>query len=72
MCPLNLELAFRSILPYQKADVMVTLPWVVHTEPINALSIPTCAVHFSSGFEFLVVMKLVWDFFHANGICART
>jgi hypothetical protein len=35
---------------------------VVHTEPANALSIPTWAIHFSSVFEFLLAMQLVWKF----------
>lgn len=34
----------------------------MHTEPINALSIPTWAIHFSSVFEFLFAMDLIWKF----------
>ena len=35
---------------------------VTHTEPANALSLPTWAIHFSSVFEFLIAMQLVWNF----------
>lgn len=35
---------------------------VMHSEPINALSIPTWAIHFSSVFEFLFAMDLIWKF----------
>jgi hypothetical protein len=38
------------------------LPWVSHTEPINALTIPTWAIHFSSVLEYLIAMDLVWKF----------
>lgn len=43
-------------------DIVETLPWVTHSEPINALSIPTWMIHFSSVFEYLVAMQLVWDY----------
>jgi Protein of unknown function (DUF2499) len=39
-----------------------SLPWVTHTEPANALSIPTWAIHFSSVFEYLIAMNLVWRY----------
>lgn len=39
---------------------------MVHAEPANALSIPTWAIHFSSVFEFLVAMQLVWEFSKAT------
>ena len=38
------------------------LPWVIHNEPSNGLSIPTWAIHFSSVFEYLFAMGLVWEF----------
>ena len=44
------------------ADVAITLPWVTHMEPINALSIPTWIIHFSSVFEYLIAMSLVWKY----------
>eukprot|EP00549_Striatella_unipunctata_P000975 CAMPEP_0118680340 /NCGR_PEP_ID=MMETSP0800-20121206/4308_1 /TAXON_ID=210618 ORGANISM="Striatella unipunctata, Strain CCMP2910" /NCGR_SAMPLE_ID=MMETSP0800 /ASSEMBLY_ACC=CAM_ASM_000638 /LENGTH=536 /DNA_ID=CAMNT_0006576473 /DNA_START=70 /DNA_END=1680 /DNA_ORIENTATION=+ len=37
-------------------------PWVAYGEPDNALSIPTWAIHFSSVFEFLFAMNVVWDY----------
>ena len=37
-------------------DVVLSLPFVMHSEPDNALSIPTWAIHFSSVFEFLFAM----------------
>lgn len=42
--------------------VQQNLPWVTHTEPANALSIPTWAIHFSSVFEYLFAMNLIWRF----------
>ena len=44
-----------------------SLPWVVHSEPVNALSIPTWAIHFSSVFEWLFAMNLVWQFSENTG-----
>jgi hypothetical protein len=38
------------------------LPWVSHSEPINALTIPTWIIHFSSVIEYLIAMDLVWKF----------
>jgi Protein of unknown function (DUF2499)/Protein of unknown function (DUF3593) len=38
------------------------LPWISHTEPVNALTIPTWAIHFSSVIEYLIAMELVWKF----------
>jgi len=35
---------------------------VTHAEPENALSIPTWAIHFSSVFEFLFAMDIIWKF----------
>ena len=43
-------------------DWVQSLPFVTHAEPVNALSIPTWAIHFSSVFEYLFAMNLVWDF----------
>ena len=49
------------------ADAVAALPWASHAEPVNALSIPTWAIHFSSVFEFLFAMSLIWDFAEATG-----
>lgn len=38
------------------------LPFVSHNEPANGLSIPTWAIHFSSVFEYLFAMNLVWQY----------
>jgi amino acid transporter len=43
------------------------LPWVTHSEPINALSIPTWAIHFSSVIEYLIAMSLVWKYAEVTG-----
>ena len=43
-------------------DVVGSLSFVTHSEPVNALSIPTWAIHFSSVFEYLFAMALVWKF----------
>jgi hypothetical protein len=67
-CALGPGMGFEAHSPFLlglgglSEDATIALPWVAHTEPINALSIPTWAIHFSSVFEFLVAMKLVWDF----------
>ena len=37
------------------------------TEPINALSVPTWAIHFSSVFEWLFAMGMVWQYAEATG-----
>ena len=38
------------------------LPWTIHAEPKNALSVPTWIVHFSSVYEYLFAMNLIWKF----------
>lgn len=43
-------------------DWVTSQAWIVHNEPDNALSIPTWAIHFSSVFEYLFAMNLVWQF----------
>lgn len=43
-------------------DLVFSLPWVSHSEPENALSIPTWAIHFSSVIEYVFAMQLVWNF----------
>lgn len=45
----------------------VDLPFVTHSDPENALSIPTWMIHYSSVLEFIVAMKLVWDYAEATG-----
>ncbi|KAL3909487.1 MAG: hypothetical protein SGILL_008069 [Bacillariaceae sp.] len=42
--------------------MVLDLPWVSHSEPINALTIPTWIIHFSSVIEYLIAMDLVWKF----------
>ena len=51
-------------LPESIANV---LPFVNHAEPANALSIPTWLVHFSSVFEFLFAMSLIWRYSEVTG-----
>jgi hypothetical protein len=47
------------------------LPWVRrHAEPENALSIPTWMVHWSSVYEYLFAMKLIWQ--HSETTCNPT
>ncbi|KAL3779228.1 hypothetical protein ACHAWO_009889 [Cyclotella atomus] len=48
-------------------EMVLGLPFVMHSEPINALSIPTWAIHFSSVFEYLFAMDLVWKFAETTG-----
>eukprot|EP00547_Thalassionema_nitzschioides_P008875 CAMPEP_0194222938 /NCGR_PEP_ID=MMETSP0156-20130528/34046_1 /TAXON_ID=33649 /ORGANISM="Thalassionema nitzschioides, Strain L26-B" /LENGTH=551 /DNA_ID=CAMNT_0038953911 /DNA_START=95 /DNA_END=1750 /DNA_ORIENTATION=- len=45
----------------------VDLPFVTHSDPENALSIPTWIIHYSSVIEFIIAMKLVWDYSEATG-----
>eukprot|EP00557_Chaetoceros_sp_GSL56_P008438 CAMPEP_0176487600 /NCGR_PEP_ID=MMETSP0200_2-20121128/6232_1 /TAXON_ID=947934 /ORGANISM="Chaetoceros sp., Strain GSL56" /LENGTH=567 /DNA_ID=CAMNT_0017884467 /DNA_START=132 /DNA_END=1835 /DNA_ORIENTATION=+ len=44
-----------------------SLPWVAHSEPVNALSIPTWAIHFSSVFEWIFAMNIIWNFSENSG-----
>ena len=39
----------------------------MHSEPDNALSIPTWAIHFSSVFEFVFAMDVIWRFAETTG-----
>jgi hypothetical protein len=48
-------------------NLVTQLPWLSHNEPINALSIPTWAIHFSSVFEYLFAMGLVWKYSETTG-----
>jgi len=43
-------------------NLNVTMPWAKHPEPVNALSIPTWIVHWSSVYEYVFAMYLVWQF----------
>eukprot|EP00283_Hemiselmis_rufescens_P021609 CAMPEP_0173460066 /NCGR_PEP_ID=MMETSP1357-20121228/62477_1 /TAXON_ID=77926 /ORGANISM="Hemiselmis rufescens, Strain PCC563" /LENGTH=376 /DNA_ID=CAMNT_0014427597 /DNA_START=39 /DNA_END=1169 /DNA_ORIENTATION=- len=43
------------------------LPSFLHAEPANALSIPTWAIHFSSVYEWIFAMGLVWRYAEASG-----
>jgi hypothetical protein len=43
-------------------DFVQSLSFVSHNEPINALSIPTWAIHFSSVIEYVFAMNLIWDY----------
>lgn len=49
------------------AEITAALPWVSHAEPVNALSIPTWMIHFSSVFEYLFAMSLVWKYSETTG-----
>lgn len=48
-------------------DFVQALPWVSHSEPVNALTIPTWAIHFSSVVEYLIAMELVWRYSEVTG-----
>ena len=68
LCAVGTQLGIPAHAPFLfgvgdlTPDMAFALPWVSHTEPENALSIPTWAIHFSSVFEWLFAMQLVWDF----------
>mmetsp|Transcript_9182 Transcript_9182/g.15197 ORF Transcript_9182/g.15197 Transcript_9182/m.15197 type:complete len:553 (+) Transcript_9182:54-1712(+) len=49
------------------ADTVTSLPFVMHSEPDNALSIPTWAIHCSSVIEFLFAMDITWKFAETTG-----
>ena len=49
------------------AETVNGLSWATHPEPVNALSIPTWAIHFSSVYEFLFAMGVIWKFAEATG-----
>ncbi len=49
------------------ADTVTSLPFVMHSEPENALSIPTWAIHCSSVIEFLFAMDIIWKFAETTG-----
>jgi len=43
------------------------LPSFLHSEPVNALTIPTWAIHFSSVYEWIFAMGLVWKYAEVSG-----
>lgn len=45
----------------------ITNKQVVHSDPVNSLSIPTWAIHFSSVFEFLFAMDIIWNYSKTTG-----
>mmetsp|Transcript_17503 Transcript_17503/g.34022 ORF Transcript_17503/g.34022 Transcript_17503/m.34022 type:complete len:568 (+) Transcript_17503:96-1799(+) len=67
-CALGTGLGFQAHSPFLfgagnlPEDTVISLPFVMHSEPVNALSIPTWAIHFSSVFEFLFAMDIIWKF----------
>mmetsp|Transcript_7749 Transcript_7749/g.11099 ORF Transcript_7749/g.11099 Transcript_7749/m.11099 type:complete len:559 (-) Transcript_7749:44-1720(-) len=71
-CALGPGLGFEAHSPFLfglgnlSPETTMSLPWVTHPEPANALSIPTWLIHFSSVFEFLFAMQIVWQFSEAT------
>jgi len=67
-CAAGPSLGFEAHSPFLlgvgdlSADATAALPWVTHAEPVNALSVPTWAIHFSSVIEYLIAMNLVWKY----------
>jgi len=49
------------------SEFATSIPWAIHSEPDNALSIPTWAIHFSSVIEYLLAMNLVWRYSEVTG-----
>jgi Protein of unknown function (DUF2499) len=72
-CALGPTLGFQAHSPFLlgvgdlPAGMTAALPWVSHPEPENALSIPTWMIHFSSVFEYLFAMNLVWQYSETTG-----
>jgi len=73
VCASGTSLGFGAHTPFffglgdLGADLVAALPWVAHAEPANALSLPTWAIHFSSVFEWLFAMQLVWRYAAVTG-----
>lgn len=71
-CAFGTSLGFEAHSPFLfgagnlPQDIVTGLPFVMHSEPANALSIPTWAIHFSSVFEFLFAMDIIWKFASAT------
>jgi hypothetical protein len=67
-CALGPSLGFAAHSPFLfgagnlPTDFIQSLAFITHSEPINGLSIPTWAIHFSSVFEYMFAMNLVWNF----------
>ncbi len=72
-CAVGPTLGFEAHSPFLlgvgdlSSEATIALPWVTHSEPINALSIPTWAIHFSSVIEYLIAMNLVWKYADVTG-----
>jgi len=50
------------------AATSAALPWASqHPDPENALSIPTWIIHYSSVIEFIIAMRLVWEYAKRTG-----
>jgi hypothetical protein len=67
-CAAGTSLGFEAHSPFLfglgdlDAATTMGLPWVTHNEPVNALSIPTWGIHFSSVIEYVFAMSLVWQY----------
>ncbi|XP_062145748.1 uncharacterized protein LOC133853744 [Alnus glutinosa] len=60
---LGAGLALTLVGPASSAE----LPYLQLTEPANALSLPTWAVHVSSVVEWIAAMALVWQYGEQSG-----
>ena len=71
--PDSLVMLFTALLLFSLQSTAITNMSVIsnilatHSEPSNALSIPTWAVHTSSLLEWLVAMKLIWEHADTSG-----
>jgi Protein of unknown function (DUF2499) len=67
-CAAGTSLGFEAHSPFLLGvgnldpEITMSLPWVTHNEPANALSIPTWGIHFSSVIEYLFAMSLIWQY----------
>jgi Protein of unknown function (DUF2499) len=72
-CATGPSLGFEAHSPFLfgvgdlSESLTTSLPWVTHSEPDNALSIPTWGIHFSSVIEYLIAMNLVWKYSEVTG-----
>ena len=72
-CAVGPSIGFEAHSPFLlgvgdlPSETTLALPWVTHSEPVNALSIPTWAIHFSSVIEYLIAMNLVWKYADVTG-----
>jgi len=69
VCASGTSLGFQADTPFffGLGNLPADALGFMSNEPSNALSLPTWAIHFSSVFEWLFAMQLVWNFASVTG-----